>query len=163
MNLRYFSPSINTIFICLRSLHANVARYESDLISLRIGLHQLRRRFKCTPNFEFSPAGLVYISPRLFEESNPPRFFVLKRPAPRLHSRFQKLLLLSFSPSYIYLYRFLVPYNQNNLEAFYSVELGCWALHDHSRSGFRPFRYYITRNITIVGGGASGTHATITQ
>ena len=77
--LRRSSALIDRVLIRLRSLHENVARYESDFKSLRMGLHQLRRSFKYTPDFEFSPAGLVSIPPKLSVELKLPPFLVLKR------------------------------------------------------------------------------------
>ena len=77
--LRRSSALIGRVLIRLRSLDANVARYESEFKSLRVGLHQLRRSFKYTPDFEFSPAGLISIPPKLSEGLKPPPFFVLKR------------------------------------------------------------------------------------
>ena len=77
--LRRSSALTERVLARLRSLDAIVARCELDSKSLRVGLHQLRRRFKYTPDFEFSPAGLISMPPKLSGELKPSPFFLLKR------------------------------------------------------------------------------------
>ena len=65
-----------------------------------------------------------------------------------------------YSPSYKYTYTDFPRRTIRPIMNF--TELYCWAHHDYSRSSFRSLRSYITRNIIVVGGGASGAHGTIT-
>ena len=132
-----------------------------------MGLHPLHRRFKYTPNFELSPAGLLSIPPKLLEELKPLRFFMLKRPAPRLHSRFEKLFLQNFFllPTYIYtdLQRLTIRSIMKPSVSLGSVAGLTTTILGLASDHFDPTSYIdedvITRDILVVGGGASGAHA----